>query len=109
MNQSFCYLSYPHSPISRSALCRSVCMLVTNMALHVVQAQHSSSVVVVAAFVVLLPATAQLVLDHLKKKKREHMKDLHIRTHQVLQVHNSKSYKLSENKGYMLLRERASA
>lgn len=53
--------------------------LVTDMALHVVQAQHGSSVIVVAAFVVLLPATAQLVLDHLKNKKREHMDGLHIR------------------------------
>lgn len=39
------------------------------MALHVVQAQHGSSVVVVAALVVLLPATAQLVLDHLVKRE----------------------------------------
>lgn len=63
--------------------------LVTDMALHVVQAQHGSSVVVVAAFVVLLPATAQLVLDHLKNKKRQHMDSLHIRTHHVLHIHRS--------------------
>lgn len=39
------------------------------MALHVVQAQDGSSVIVVAAFVVLLPAAAQLVLDHLLKRE----------------------------------------
>lgn len=43
------------------------CFLVTDMALHVVQAQHCSSVIVVASFVFLLSATAQLVLDHLLK------------------------------------------
>lgn len=61
----------PHSPISLSlsSLCLSVHLfLVTDVALHVVQAQHGSSVIVVAAFVVLLPATAQLVLDHLLKR-----------------------------------------
>lgn len=38
------------------------------MAFHIIQAQHSSAVIVVMAFVFLLRAPAQLVLDHLKKK-----------------------------------------
>lgn len=38
------------------------------MAFHIIQAQHSSAVIVVMAFVFLLRAPAQLVLDHLKKQ-----------------------------------------
>lgn len=40
----------------------------TDMAFHIIQAQHSSSVIVVGAFVFLLHASAQLVLDHLKMR-----------------------------------------
>lgn len=39
------------------------------MVFHIIQAQHSSPVVVTAAFVFLLHASAQLVLDHLKVDK----------------------------------------
>lgn len=38
------------------------------MALDVVQARHGAPVVIVAAFVVLLLAATQLVLDYLKNK-----------------------------------------
>lgn len=36
------------------------------MAFHIIQAQHSSTVIVVMAFVFLLHTPAQLVLDNLK-------------------------------------------
>lgn len=80
----------PHSPIplSLSFLCLSkvfTCPLVTDMALHVVQAQHGSSVVVVAAFLVLLPAAAQLVLDHLLKRAHG---GFELKTCHFLHVHN---------------------
>lgn len=39
------------------------------MAFHIIQAQHGSPVVVLTAFVFLLHASAELVLDHLKKAK----------------------------------------
>lgn len=42
------------------------------MAFHVVQAQHSSPVVVVVAFVFLFHAAAQLILYHLKKTNKKH-------------------------------------
>lgn len=42
------------------------------MAFHVVQAQHSSPVVVVVAFVFLFHAAAQLILYHLKKNNKKH-------------------------------------
>lgn len=37
------------------------------MAFHIIQAQHSSPVIVVVAFVFLLHASAQLELDYLKR------------------------------------------
>lgn len=42
----------------------------TDMAFRIIQAQHSSTVVVVMALVFLLHASAQLVLDHLKHGQR---------------------------------------
>lgn len=42
----------------------------THMAFHIIQAQHSTTVVVVMAFVFLLHTPAQLVLDHLKHTQR---------------------------------------
>lgn len=39
------------------------------MAFHIIQAQHSSPIIVVAAFVFVLYASAQLELDHLKVGK----------------------------------------
>lgn len=38
------------------------------MVFHIIQAQYSAAVIVVMAFVFLLCAPAQLVLDHLKKQ-----------------------------------------
>lgn len=50
------------------------------MAFHIIQAQHSSPVIVVAAFVFLLHASAQLVLDHLKVDEDAHYWPFGIRT-----------------------------
>lgn len=43
----------------------------TDMALHVIQAQHGSPVVAAVAFVFLLHASAQLELDNLGKGQRQ--------------------------------------
>lgn len=42
----------------------------TDMAFHIIEAQHSSTVTAVMAFVFLLHTPAQLVLDHLKHGQR---------------------------------------
>lgn len=46
-------------------------VIVTDVTLHIVQAQHGSAVVVVAALVFGFGAAAQLVLHHLRNRQRE--------------------------------------
>lgn len=48
----------------------SVTVIVTDVTLHIVQAQHGSAVVVVVTFVLGFGAAAHLVFDHLQNRQR---------------------------------------